>query len=60
MNPIQIKVLYLKYVDEHEFLADYAKPLLKEMIERQFAVMSQVVGTTELICLRRDANENNS
>lgn len=43
------KAVALQYVDGHQYLPDYIKPLVKSQIVRHFQVMSQMIGNAELI-----------
>jgi hypothetical protein len=40
--------LAIQHVDEHRFLADYLKPLAKEIVLRHFASLSASIGNLEL------------
>ena len=42
------KAIALQYIEEHQFLPDYVKPLAKSMVIRHFQLLSQNLGTIEL------------
>lgn len=48
------KNIYLKGIDDNKNIPDHAKDELKQLIARQFRVMSQYIGVTELLYLRED------
>lgn len=53
MNYItEAKDIYLKGIDNNKNIPDYAKAELKQLIARQFQVMSQYIGVAELLHLR--------
>lgn len=51
------KVIALQYVDEHRFLPDYVKPLVKEVVVRHFQALSNTIGVIELSVRRTEANK---
>lgn len=48
----EAKNTYLKGIDANKILPDEQKATLKEVISRQFQIMTQYIGVAELICLR--------
>lgn len=47
-----IKRAYMEYVDDHEYLPEWMKGPLKEIVDTHFRAISQTIGTTELIYMR--------
>lgn len=48
------KALALQYVDEHRFLPDYTKPLVKEVVLSHFRSLSNAIGVIELTARRTE------
>jgi len=46
------KLLILEYIDEHEYLYDTVKNILKDQLRVQFDNMHSLIGFTELACRR--------
>ena len=44
--------MVLQYIDEHRFLADYIKPLAKQLVVAHFGLMRKAVGALELTARR--------
>lgn len=49
------KALAIQYVDEHRFLADYTKPLVKDVVVRHFQSLSNAIAAIELVTRRTEA-----
>ncbi len=53
MNYItEAKNIYLKGIADNKNIPDYAKAELRQIISRQFQIMGQYIGVTELLYLR--------
>lgn len=51
-GPRQSLDIYLKHIDDHKYIRDYAKGPLKEVIVSHFKTLGQIVGNYELTIRR--------
>ncbi len=54
------KHIFLKGIDNNKNIPDSAKQELKQIIEAQFQIMGQFIGTTELLYLRELQHKQSS
>ena len=53
-TPSLLRSEYHRYIEEHQFLPDHIKPELKSIVSTHFKLMSELLGTMELLYRREN------